>query len=93
MCAYMYIINYSYTLVYVCTYFYQGNISELQRVSKLFLINHLSPVMILQLKRFSIGSYSVVKDNDDVSIPLVLNMAPYCTSGCIRVCTMKIYGS
>ena len=77
-------IDYTYTLAYLPVLLL-GNISELQRVSKLFLINRLSPVMILQLKRFSIGSYTVAKDTDDVSFPMVLNMAPYCTSECVQV--------
>ena len=55
------------------------------RVSKQNLIHHLPPVLILQMKRFNIGFYNVTKDGRHVSFPLVLDMAPYCTSDCIQV--------
>ncbi|XP_065906580.1 ubiquitin carboxyl-terminal hydrolase 16-like isoform X2 [Dysidea avara] len=54
------------------------------RVSKQNLIHHLPPVLILQMKRFNIGFYNVTKDGRHVSFPLVLDMAPYCTSDCIQ---------
>ena len=57
------------------------------RVSKQILIHKLSPVLILQMKRFTIGSHNVTKDNQHVSFPRVLNMAPYCTTECLEVCT------
>ena len=74
--------------IHIFIFYHKGNkseITELQCVSRLILIHHLSPVLILQLKRFSIGSYSVAKDGEHVSFPLVLNMAPYCTSDCVQV--------
>ena len=66
-----------------------GSKSEVaeQHVSRLILIHHLPPVLMLQLKRFSVGSYGVTKDNENVSFPLVLNMTPYCTNECVQVCT------
>ena len=91
---YTYVSNLS---IHICINSYHlGNKSEvegLQRVSRLILIHHLSPVMILQLKRFSIGSYSVAKDGEHVSFPLVLNMAPYCTSECVQVITFMFNGN
>ena len=78
----------TYLHAYIYFIYHLGNkseITELQRVSRLILIHDLSPVLILQLKRFSIGSFSVVKDGEYVSFPLVLNMTPYCTSECFQV--------
>lgn len=71
---------------------YVGNQYEVaeQRVSRLILIHRLPPVLILQLKRFSIDSYSVTKDNKPVSFPLVLNMVPYCTKECVQVCDYNL---
>ena len=45
------------------------------------------------MKRFSIGYYNVTKDGRHISFPLILNMAPYCTSDCIQVNTHhpKVY--
>ena len=39
------------------------------------------------MKRFSIGSHSVTKDDQHVDFPRVLDMAPYCTKECVEVCT------
>ena len=55
------------------------------RVSKQILIHILPPVLILQMKRFSIGSHNVTKDNSYISFPHVLDMAPYCTTECVEV--------
>lgn len=60
------------------------------RVSKQILIHKLSPVLILQMKRFTIGSHNVTKDNRHVSFPRVLNMAPYCTTECLEVCSESL---
>ena len=55
-----------------------------RRVSKQILIHQLPPVLILHLKRFSIG-HTVTKDNQHVSFSPVLNMAPFCTTDCVWV--------
>lgn len=70
-----------------------GNNSEVaqQRVSRWILIHQLPPVLILQLKRFSIDDYGVTKDNDDISFPLILNVAPYCTKECVQVSKDVMY--
>ena len=60
------------------------------RVSKQILIHKLSPVLILQMKRFTIGSHTVTKDNSHVSFPRVLDMAPYCTAECLEVCSRSL---
>ena len=54
-------------------------------VSKQILIYELSPVLILHIKRFSIGSYRVTKDDRRLSFYFVLDMAPFCTTECIEV--------
>ena len=55
------------------------------RVSKQMLIHKLSPILILQIKRFHIGKHRVTKDSQPISFPRVLNMAPFCTSECVEV--------
>ena len=67
--------------------FILGSHSEvtLCRVSKYILIHNLPPILILQMKRFNIGSHNVTKDNRFVHFPHVLDMAPYCTSQCFEV--------
>jgi len=57
------------------------------RVSKQILIHQLPPVLILHMKRFSIG-YTVTKDNQHVTFAPVLNMAPFCTTECVQVSTI-----
>ena len=57
------------------------------RVSKQLMIHQLPPVLILHIKRFEIGHYRVTKDSRYVSFPEVLNLAPYCTVDCLKVCT------
>ena len=42
------------------------------------------------MKRFTIGSHNVTKDNQHVSFPRVLDMAPYCTAECLEV-RMYVY--
>lgn len=49
------------------------------------LIDNLSSVLILYIKRFLIGSYHVTKDNRPVDFPQVLDMAPFCTVECVEV--------
>ena len=55
-----------------------------RRVSKQMLIHQLPPVLILHMKRFSIGR-TVTKDNQHVSFSPVLNMVPFCTTECVQV--------
>ena len=78
----MYII----TCVYMHTCVAQNFQITQCRVSKQILIHKLSPVLILQMKRFTIGRHHVTKDDQHVSFPRVLNMAPYCTTECVEVC-------
>ena len=47
--------------------------------AKQLSIHQLPPVLILHIKRFELGGYSVTKDQWSVSFPEVLDMAPYCT--------------
>ncbi|XP_065906353.1 serine/threonine-protein kinase TAO3-like isoform X2 [Dysidea avara] len=54
-----------------------------RRVSKQMLIHQLPPVLILHMKRFSIGR-TVTKDNQHVSFSPVLNMVPFCTTECVQ---------
>ena len=55
------------------------------RVSKQILIHKLPPVLIFHIKRFSIGSHRVRKDNRPLPFPFVLDMVPFCTTECIEV--------
>ena len=59
--------------------------AKLCRVSKQILIHKLPPVLILQMKRFSINNHDVTKDDRFVYFPHVLDMAPYCTTQCFEV--------
>lgn len=49
------------------------------------MIHHLPPVLILHMKRFYIGIYTVTKDDRQISFPEILHMEPYCTNECIKV--------
>ena len=73
--------------VRMCVYAPTDSQSEakLCRVSKQILIHKLPPVLILQMKRFSIGNNDVTKDNRFVYFPHMLDMAPYCTTQCFEV--------
>ena len=62
-----------------------GEEPVLCQVSKQIMIHHLPPVLILHMKRFDIGSYEVAKDDRHISFPEILDMAPYCTTECIKV--------
>jgi len=55
-------------------------------VSKQALIMKLQKVLILHIKRFNLGSSSVTKNNNFLSFDQLLDMAPYCTDGCLKVC-------
>ena len=57
------------------------------QVSKQIMIHQLPPVLILHMKRFEIDYNEVTKDNRHASFPEILDMAPYCTTRCIEVCT------
>ena len=61
------------------------------RVSKQLMIHQLPPVLILHIKRFDIGHYRVTKDNQYVSFPEILDLAPYCTMKCVEVCIYRCY--
>ena len=50
------------------------------------MIHQLPPVLILHMKRFDIG-VEVTKDDRHISFPEILDMAPYCTAKCLKVCT------
>ncbi|XP_065907013.1 ubiquitin carboxyl-terminal hydrolase 16-like isoform X2 [Dysidea avara] len=54
------------------------------QVSKQIMIHQLPPVLILHIKRFKIGPYSVTKDSKYVSFPPILDVAPYCTTDCLE---------
>ena len=60
-------------------------------VSKQIAIHQLPPVVILHLKRFSIEPDGVYKDNQHIKFPFKLNIAPYCTTQCIKVCYIFPY--
>ena len=57
----------------------------LSLVSKQIAIHRLPPVLILHMKRFKIEPDSISKDTQHIEFPLKLNMAPYCTTECIKV--------
>ena len=63
---------------------------ELCRVSKQLMIHQLPPVLILHIKRFEIGHYRVTKDSRHVSFPEILDLAPYSTMDCVKVCMLRI---
>ena len=52
---------------------------------KQLLIHKLPQVLILHLKRFTIGAYTVTKNKAHVSFPQVLDMAPYSSNLCLQV--------
>lgn len=58
-------------------------------VSKQVAVHQLPPVLILHLKRFHIQADGIYKDNQHIKFPFKLNMAPYCTTQCIQVCTLQ----
>ncbi|XP_065907413.1 ubiquitin carboxyl-terminal hydrolase 16-like isoform X2 [Dysidea avara] len=53
-------------------------------VSKQALIMRLQKLLILHIKRFEIGNVAVTKNNEFLSFALLLDMAPYCTNGCLQ---------
>ncbi|XP_065906735.1 ubiquitin carboxyl-terminal hydrolase 45-like isoform X2 [Dysidea avara] len=53
----------------------------LSLVSKLLLIDQLPQLLVLHLKRFSLGQY-VRKNSKHVDFPVTLNMRKYCTVNC-----------
>ena len=78
----MYIINYL-----TCIIGYTEDLTTsigLSKVSKQLSIASLPEILVLQIKRFSIG-YKVTKYTESISFPLILNMAPYCTNECLKV--------
>ena len=65
---------------------YEGSL-----VNRQVLIKQLPHVLVLNIKRFIIGSSSVYKNTKHLSFPHVLNMAPYCTNKCAMVCICSIF--
>lgn len=55
-------------------------------VSKQVAVHQLPPVLILHLKRFTIEPDGIFKDTQHIKFPHKLNMAPYCTTQCVKVC-------
>ncbi|XP_065906351.1 trichohyalin-like isoform X2 [Dysidea avara] len=53
-------------------------------VAKQLVIHKLPQVLILHMKRFTIGPYSVTKNSTYMSFPLVLDVAPYCSESCLK---------
>ena len=81
-----YIHNYIVLAIFDYVYIHLGRSDVVPRcVSKQILIHKLSPVLILHIKRFIIGSHRVTKDNHQVSFPRVLDMSPFCTVECVEV--------
>jgi len=60
-------------------------------VSKQFLIHRLPPVLILRMKRFKNIGETFTKDNQHISFPLILNMAPFCTRECVKVTVIRLH--
>ena len=56
----------------------------LSKVSKQFSIYLLPEILVLQIKRFSLGR-KVSKYTEAITFPLVLDMAPYCSNECLQV--------
>ena len=56
----------------------------LSKVSKQLSIALLPEILVLQIKRFSLGD-RVTKYTAAISFPLILDMAPYCTNDCLQV--------
>ena len=56
----------------------------LSKVSKQLSIAWLPEILVLQVKRFSLG-YRVTKCTDAITFPLILDMAQYCTNECLQV--------
>ena len=54
-------------------------------VCKQLLLHQLPQVLILHLKRFTVGPYTVTKNKAHVSFPPMLNMAPYSSNACLKV--------
>ena len=57
----------------------------LSLVCKQLLIHQLPQVLILHMKRFTVGPYVVTKNKAHVSFPPMLNMAPYSSDACLKV--------
>lgn len=72
----------SYIYVYIPT---DAGSEVFTLVCKQLLIHKLPQVLILHLKRFTIGAYTVTKNKAHVSFPQVLDMAPYSSNLCLQV--------
>ena len=51
----------------------------------------LQKLLILHIKRFEIGNVAVTKNNEFLSFALLLDMAPYCTNGCLQVFSLFMH--
>ena len=81
MCVHNIIID----LIYIIGYSEDLTTSiGLSKVSKQLSIASLPEILVLQIKRFSIGD-RVTKYTEAISFPLILDMAPYCTNECLQV--------
>ena len=80
-------IMYTYVFVGARPDASDDEVLALCQVSKQIMIHQLPPVLILHIKRFKIGPYSVTKDSKYVSFPPILDVAPYCTTDCLEVNT------
>ena len=67
-----------------------GDNAVLCLVAKQMLIHELPPVLILHLKRFSIGPFQVTKNSNYMSFTPMLDVAPYCSNTCLEVCLSEI---
>ena len=55
------------------------------------MIHQLPPILILHMKRFEIGFDDVTKDDRHISFTEILDMAPYCTTECLKVYICRLY--
>ena len=58
---------------------------QLGLVSKQTMITQLHNVLVLHIKRFTIGDVTVTKNNKFLSFSQLLDMAPYCSNECLQV--------
>jgi len=82
---YIYIYIYRTLLCIVLLCLGGGEDAVLCLVTKQIIIHKLPKVLVLHIKRFIIGDYTVHKDSTHVSFPPILNMAPYCSNTCLEV--------
>ena len=85
--------NYTYVIMFWIFYFAGGGSEniKLRLVTKQILIHKLPPTLILHFKRFNIGDYHVTKNTTLMSFPQLLDMAPYCSTECLKVLHVRIH--